>query len=209
MPPCRGGGCDTEAVRRQRRRTGSPGLTGVAALAVCGGALLAACSGSGSGSVGTTTTAASTSTAPTTTTSAAGSSSTSATTTTAQGTGTQNLVVTDTLRTQLVQAGAALNSLAPSDYTGLVAGTTYYAYDAATATYWAAAGLVPSEASQQAQVSVQDDGAYLLFQRTATGSWKAQSDGLGGVGGTPCPSDLPGAVVAVWGWAPGTCRPPQ
>jgi hypothetical protein len=177
-------------------------------LAVGFGSLLAACSGSGGTGTTTTTPVASTSTASTATT-AAGSSSTSATTTTAQTTGTQNLVVTASLRTQLVAAGASLNSLAPSDYTGLVAGTTYYAYDAASATYWAAGGLVPSESSQQAQVSVQDDGSYLLFQRTASGSWKAQSDGLGGVGGTPCPSDLPAAVVSVWGWAPGTCRPPQ
>ena len=101
-------------------------------------------------------------------------------TTTTAGAQTSNVVVTDEIRTELIAAGAALNSLSPSDYTGLVPGETYYAYDASTKTYWAGAGLVPNPASTQAQVSAQDDGAYLLFERQAGGTWKAFAVGLAG-----------------------------
>jgi len=108
-----------------------------------------------------------------------------------------------------VAAGAAMNSLPASAYTGLQPARTYYAYDAVTATYWAAAGLVPSPSSQQAQVSVQDDGAYVLFDRPTGGTWQARPIGLVGVpGNTSCPADLPATVVALWNWAPGTCHPP-
>jgi len=117
--------------------------------------------------------------------------------------------VTDDIRSQLVAAGAALNSIPASDYTGLQPGETYYAYDPATQTYWAGAGLVPSPASMQAQVSVQDDGAYLLFQRSQSGSWKAYDVGLAGTpDGTACPVAVPAAILGLWSWGPATCRPP-
>ena len=119
----------------------------------------------------------------------------------------QNLVVTDALRTQLVAAGAALHQLTAADFSGLQPGLTYYALDAKTGTYWAGASLVPSPGSYQAQVSTQDDGSYLLFERQAGGSWVARDVGLAGSFGTPCPVAVPPDVLAVWGWAPGTCRP--
>ena len=119
----------------------------------------------------------------------------------------QNLVVTDTVRSQLLQAGAKLNNLPASAYTGLRPGRTYYAYDPATATYWAGAQLVPSSSSLAAQVSVQDDGAYDIFTSTTGGAWTASLDGLGGIGGTSC-TPIPASVLAVWHWSPGTCRPP-
>ena len=174
--------------------------------AVMAAAGLAGCSGASTspragGAGATTTTAPPTSSVASTSSSVPGPGSTTSP-------AVQNLVVDDTLRTQLLLAAAAMDSLSASDYTGLVPGTTYYAYDSLTGTYWAGAGLVPSPSSQQAEVSVQDDGSYVLFDRTAGGAWHAQPDGLGGVGGTPCPSTLPAAVVAAWGWATGTCRPP-
>ena len=55
-------------------------------------------------------------------------------------TGVQNLVLTDAIRAQLVAAGAALNGLPASDYTGLVKGESYYGFDPATSTYWAEIG---------------------------------------------------------------------
>jgi len=73
-------------------------------------------------------------------------------------------VVTAEIKSQLLQAGAALNSLPASAFTGLMSGLTYYAYDSATATYWAGAKLVPSSSSLRAQVSVQDNGSYVLFR---------------------------------------------
>jgi hypothetical protein len=121
--------------------------------------------------------------------------------------GVENLAVSDDLRAQLVAAGAALNGLSSSDYLGLEPGMTYYAYDSATQTYWAAGGLDPSPSSMQAQVSAQDDGGYLLFTEPNGGSWTAEDDGLGGVAGTPCPA-IPASVLAVWGWPAGSCRPP-
>ena len=80
------------------------------------------------------------------------------------------------------------------------------AYDPATQTYWAGAALNPSPSSQQAQVSNQDDGSYLLFKRTPGGSWSAQNAGLGPPGGT-CPETPPPAILRLWGWSPGACNP--
>ncbi|HXQ18553.1 MAG TPA: hypothetical protein VN781_02890 [Acidimicrobiales bacterium] len=121
---------------------------------------------------------------------------------------TQNLAVTDGVRAALLQAGASLKGLPASDFTGLVSGRTYYAFDSATDTYWAAAGLAPSPSSIQAQVSSQDDGAYLLFSRPAGGAWTAVNDGLGGIAGTVCPAPVPAAVLTLWNWPSGSCSPP-
>jgi len=121
---------------------------------------------------------------------------------------TSNLVVTDATRAALEAAGAALNSLPAAAYTGLRPGETYYAYDSATRTYWAGAGLLPSPSSTPAQVSTQDDGAYLLFDRPQGGPWKAYGVGLAGSPeGTPCPVMVPDAILALWGWPAGSCRP--
>jgi hypothetical protein len=109
----------------------------------------------------------------------------------------------------LLQAGAALNGLQASDYTGLAPGVTYYAYDGTTATYWAGAALVPSSSSMRAQVSVQDDGGYLLFSRPANGAWQVWDVGLAGTEGAVCPVAVPSAILALWHWAPGTCRAPN
>ena len=173
----------------------------VIAVALLG---LAACS-TGSTSTTARTSTASGSGAATTRTAPFGSQPTAPTTTV---TGTANVAVTDQVRAQLVAAGAALNQLSPADYTGLVPAKTYYAYDAATKTFWAGAGLVPRPASTRAQVSAQDDGAYLLFERPAGGSWKAYAVGLAGTReGGACPVTVPSAVLGVWNWPPASCRP--
>jgi hypothetical protein len=117
-------------------------------------------------------------------------------------------VVTADLRSQLVAAGAAHNSLPASDYTGLRPGETYYAYDAGTQTYWAGASLDPSPSSTPAQVAAQDDGAYLLFSRVRGGSWTVYDVGLAGTQeGSACPVTVPSAVLGLWGWPPDSCRP--
>jgi hypothetical protein len=145
----------------------------------------------------------------TTTSAPATATSTSRPTTTTTVPTTSNLVVTDVVRSQLVAAGAALNSLPPSDYTGLRPGETYYAYDAATQTYWAGAGLLPSLSSTPAQISTQDDGAYLLFTRPWDGAWKGYAVGVAGPPeGSACPVAVPSAILGLWNWAPGSCRPP-
>ncbi len=87
----------------------------------------------------------------------------------------------------------------------------YYAYDRVTSTYWAGASLVPNPKSYEAGVVVQDDGAYLIFDRSAHGSWQAHDVGYSDTSGT-CAAyhvSIPVAVVAVWNWVPGTCHPPS
>jgi hypothetical protein len=107
-----------------------------------------------------------------------------------------------------VAAGAALNNLPASDYVGLRPGETYYAYDANTGTYWAGASLDPSPNSTPAEVASQDDGAYLLFERQGSGGWKAYAVGLAGTPeGTPCSITVPAAILELWNWPPGSCRP--
>jgi len=133
-----------------------------------------------------------------------------ATTTTLAPTGgkTVNLVVTSIVRQSLLDAAAAYHQLPASDYTGLRAHETYYAYDGATHRYYAAAGLVPSATSLKAQVGTQDDGAYNLFTRAAgTTKWTVYNDGLGGAEDSICPLALPAAILSVWGWKKGSCYP--
>ncbi len=165
----------------------------------CLSVILAGCS-SGSNPAKSSTPVAGSTTAP--------STSTTVPTSTTTSLATENLVVTDAVRAALLQAGAALKGLPVSDFTGLVPGLTYYAYDATTATYWAGASLLPSSSSLQAQVSSQDDGAYLLFSMPAGGVWTAVNDGLGGRPGSPCPAPIPAAILALWHWPTGTCNPP-
>lgn len=181
------------------------------ALGACLG--LAACGGSGSsgnpssdasagpvssGGGGTTVT-----TAPSTSTSAGSTQSP----TTPSTTTTTNLVVSNTIRAQLLAAGAALHQLPTSDYTGLRKGETYYAFDPATNEHWAGAGLVASKSSVKAQVGDQDDGAYLVFRQKAGGAWRAWDAGIPGSNSYSCAVKVPASVLAVWNWAPGTCHP--
>lgn len=121
----------------------------------------------------------------------------------------RSVTVTAAVRHALVVAGASSHSLPTSDFVGLAAGTTYYAFDATTDTYYAAARLDPSPHSLPAQVATQDDGAYDLFTRAEGGAWTVYNDGLGAAHDSVCPLALPAKVLAVWGWAPGSCYPPQ
>lgn len=125
--------------------------------------------------------------------------------------GAQNLPVTDAIRAQLVAAGAAEKHLKASDFVGLVKGSTYYAFDPATNTYWAGAALKPSASSVPAQVSTQDDGSYTLFHRSASGTWSAIDTAMaapnGPADGTPCTVAPPADVLAAWGWPAHSCHP--
>ena len=116
--------------------------------------------------------------------------------------------MTNDVRAQLLAAGAAANQLPVSDYTGLRPGATYYAVDPATGISWAGAALAPSASSFQAQVAAQDDGSYFVFEKAPGGTWVARQDGLGGIQGSTCPLPIPAAVLALWQWPAGTCRPP-
>jgi hypothetical protein len=181
------------------------GIDGMRLRSLLGGGLLvllvpaiAGCSSSPSAQVTTTTVAAS-STPP---------SNTVSPTTSSQA---HNLAVSDQVRTQLVDAGAALNNIPASEYTGLASGFTYYAFDDATGTYWAGARLVPAPSANpanptQAQVASQDAGSYYLFRQPQGGAWVAYAAGNTGPD-TPCPVTVPAEVLRVWGWPAGSCRP--
>jgi len=121
--------------------------------------------------------------------------------------GAENLVLTDAIRAQLVAAAAKLNGLPASAYSGLVHGESYYGFDPATNTYWAGGALDPSPSSQQAEVSVQDDGGYYVFEEPAGGSWTASAEGMAGIEGATCSVSVPAALVALWHWAAGACHP--
>jgi hypothetical protein len=122
-------------------------------------------------------------------------------------TGAENLALTDAIRAQLMAAAARLNGLPASAYLGLVHGESYYGFDPVTNAYWAGGALDPSPSSQQAQVSVQDDGGYYIFEEPAGGSWTASAEGLAGIGGSTCAVHIPPALVALWHWPAGACHP--
>jgi hypothetical protein len=123
---------------------------------------------------------------------------------------TKNLSISPPVIKGLLDAAAKYHQLPPADYTGLDPGMTYYAFDPATNSYYAAAGLVPSPHSLQAQIGTQDDGGYNLFIKTASAStWTVFNDGLGAAQGSICPLAIPASVLAVWNWKPNSCFPPQ
>ena len=89
----------------------------------------------------------------------------------------ENLLLTSVVRNALVHSGASHYGLAGSAFTGLVQGTAYYALRHLHLHDWAGASLIPSSSSYEAQVAVQDDGAYLIFDRTALGAWQVHDVG--------------------------------
>lgn len=116
--------------------------------------------------------------------------------------------MTAPVRNQLIAAAERINGHIPvSQYAGLKPGRTFYAYDPATRTYWAGAGLVPRDGSSAAAVSVQDDGSYNLFRRPAGAGWTAYDVGLAGVEGSRCPIEPPSAILRLWGWPSNSCNP--
>jgi hypothetical protein len=173
-----------------------PGISAVLAGAVW----LAACSSSASQPPAANTAQATTTPPATATTTAAPPAS-------ASPAGAENLALTDPVRAQLLAAAAKLNGLPASAYLGLVQGESYYGFDPATSTYWAGGALDPSPSSQRAQVSVQDDGGYYIFEEPAGGSWTASSEGMAGIEGATCSVHIPPALVALWHWPAGACHP--
>lgn len=180
-------------------------LPGICAV-LAGAAWLTACSSPASQPPTANTVTAST--APPAATSAAPPASASASPSPSPSTtGAENLALTDPVRAQLVAAAARLNGLPASAYLGLVHGESYYGFDPATDTFWAGGALDPSPSSQQAQVSVQDDGGYYIFEEPAGGSWTASAEGLAGIDGATCSVHIPPALVALWQWPAGACHP--
>jgi hypothetical protein len=122
--------------------------------------------------------------------------------------GATNLSLTQDVRGQLIHTYAQAERLPDSAYPNLAKGTAYYAIDNATGIHWAGASLVPSMHSSRAQVSVQDDGGYLLFEQLPGEDWKFWDVGIqGAVDALPCPATPPADVLAIWRWATQSCNP--
>jgi ABC-type phosphate/phosphonate transport system substrate-binding protein len=126
--------------------------------------------------------------------------------------GAKNLTISAAVRAQLIAAVAAQNGVAPSEYSGLRQGLTFYALDTTTGISWAGAQMVPTPSPNpnqptQAQVSSQDEGSYYIFEEPQGGPWKVYP-----TGGTPqlgaCTITVPPAILLVWGWPSRTCRAP-
>lgn len=117
---------------------------------------------------------------------------------------TENVVPTGQLARQLVTAAAAKLQVPASGFAGVDRASAYYAYDFTTKTYWAAASLVPKGSSTPAQMSVQDQGSYLLFSRAKGHPWQVFEVGSAGNG---CPVTVPPAIAQRWGWPRHACRP--
>lgn len=171
----------------------------VLTVACCASAACGSSSGSGGSSAGSAPPVSSEPAPPT-------SPATSPSTGTPQ---VQNLVAGPAVKSALLAAGARMHHLPATDYTGLVKGMTYYAYDPATGTHWAGAGLIPRAGATQAEVGNQDDGAYLVFKQPTGGAWHAYPAGIPGSTEFTCMVTPPSAVDALWAWPAGTCHPPH
>jgi hypothetical protein len=123
-----------------------------------------------------------------------------------------NLPLTDEVRAELVQAGAALTGHPASDYSGLRPGHSYYAYqpDSTSPYYWAAAALWGPK-TEEAAIQLQDQNSYIIFRKgpDPAATWLPIADGFGPIrtGDTPCP--LPESVRDLWQWPAGKCYPPS
>jgi hypothetical protein len=111
--------------------------------------------------------------------------------------GVQNLVASNSLRTQLITVFATYKQIPMSEMTGIQQGSLYYAYDPSTGTYWAMAIFTVSASAPQAvQVDLQDGGNTGLFKMIGGGAWQMQ---LGGVPPVCAYGPFfPAAVLAAW-----------
>ncbi len=119
--------------------------------------------------------------------------------------GVKNLALTPELTRELLIAAATFNKLPVTAYEGLAPHSTYVGRDA-SGTVWAATALQPSPSSVPAQVSVQDDGSYLLLRRNPSGDWTVWSVGLASA--ADCARfGLPAALRTLWDWPSTGCHP--
>jgi len=167
-------------------------LAGIAVLAAAG---MTACSANGTPSSSGQTNVQTTT--PATTASAAAAQSAAAPSPTPSGI--QNLVISTAEKSDLASAFVALKGISLSDLSGggPTPGSTYYAYDPATNTYWALASFEPSSAaSQSVLVGFQDGGSMGMFRKTGAGSWQVE---LGGIPAWCAESQFfPLPVLAAW-----------
>jgi hypothetical protein len=108
----------------------------------------------------------------------AASASAGATGTTTGPSGIQNLVITSAERSELTAAFLAPKGIPPSEVAGggPMPGSVYYAYDPATATYWAAAVFTPIKGLSLGALEAFDNGGSIgMFRKAGAGSWQLQT----------------------------------
>ncbi len=112
--------------------------------------------------------------------------------------GVKSLIVTDTVKGQLVAAFAPVHQVAVGEVAGTDPGSVFYAYDEATGTYWAAAFFFPAASdTPSVKETFQDAGSNGIFSRAANGRWRFRGAGAPLL----CVEEhvVPKAVLAAWG----------
>lgn len=101
--------------------------------------------------------------------------------------GTENLLVSPSVRHELTAAYEAFMRFKPSGIAGTAANSVYYAYDSATNVYWAMATFEPVAAALHSTpgsplfdelVDMQDGGNEGMFTKTSGGSWLVRNAGV-------------------------------
>jgi hypothetical protein len=113
--------------------------------------------------------------------------------------GIQNLDITSAERGELTAAFLARTGIPLSDVSGggPRPGSVYYAYDPATATYWATADFTPVKGlSPSALEAFEGGGTIGMFRKAGAGSWQMQT----GASSLGClaPRFFPKAVLIAW-----------
>jgi len=120
-----------------------------------------------------------------------------------------NMPLTDDVRAELVQAGAVLTGRSASEFTGLRAGKSYYAYVPGQDMYYAAAALDGAK-TEIAAINLQDQNSYMMFRKAGDpgATWVPTATGFGPISAGEAPCPIPQSVRDVWQWPAGKCYPP-
>jgi hypothetical protein len=196
-------GATANSGARGGRRSMRRRAVGVGCVAIMGAALAACSSGTpntGPGSAALTHTSTHGAAGQTTTTTTV--ATVASTPPTSAPAGAQNLVATAAVKSALVASYVAHTGLPAAEIAGTAPGSVYDGYLPSTQTYWALATFEPTAAGEQdprIQVGMQDGGATGIFtMASGVSSWTdiGQYDSEGDL---PCASQLPAALIAVWG----------
>ncbi len=124
------------------------------------------------------------------------------------GSAPRTLVLTSSVREQLITAWMSRTPVERADIAGTNPGLTFYGIVPSTRTYWAVATFVPTDAWKRKAKTTPDRGTGLAFQdgpwvfsRQAGRPWRY----VGDTGGMICPAELPDEMIATWGLSTDGC----
>ena len=112
--------------------------------------------------------------------------------------GPENLVVTNSVRRQLISSYEMAVRLQADVVAGTRPGSVYYAYDPSTRDHWAVATFDPAQSlTERAAASFQDGGDVGIFLEKPAQAWRLVSQG-----GAPldCTPYVPLDIRQVWDW---------